>query len=70
MNDAKMREAETACKLAAVRHRLELREAQTDLADVLVGGGGHRTLPAWDTDPLMAMPKRRRKAREAPGRAP
>lgn len=67
MTEWEMRQAETARKVAAVRHRLKLREAQTDLTGALVGGSGHRTLPHWDTDPLMALPKGRRKARKAPG---
>lgn len=69
MTDWEMREAETARKVAAIRHRQELREAQPDFTGALVGGSGHRVPPGWNTDPLMALPKRRRKARKASGGA-
>lgn len=67
MSDRNMREAEPPCKVAAAERRLALHEAQDGLD--LAGGTGHRMPPGWDREPLMALPKRRRKARKAPGGA-
>lgn len=65
MNEPNMREAEPPCKVAAVENRRALGEAQDGLD--LAGGAGHRVPAGWDREPLMRMPKQRRKARKAPG---
>lgn len=66
MTDTKMHVPDEPCKVAAAVHRQQQHAAQADLGAALVGGSGHRVPVSWDRDPLMQMPKRRRKRTAKP----